>query len=509
MPVGVSPGVYASERDFSLYAPQLASSIFGIVTTASKGPVNELTLISDEGSLVGTFGLPSAQHLGLYAGLRYLKRGKQLLVVRVAAYDSTASVFVPLRTVEGGGSLVSAATISALSSGSWGNDISCLIERSSYYTGKIKITVRYKGAIVETFDNLSTDTSDTTNYWETKVNGNSEYITLEVLDPAGRYIDGTSYTATLSGGDDGAPADTSDIIGSAGSPPSVPATGLQLFRNSEAVDLNLLAVPGNSDASVISELISICEARGDAMALIDPPFGYSVQEVADWHNGLDPSGPVTPLSSSYAALFWPWIKVYDGFSDSEVWVPPSGHIAGVIAYTDYVADPWWAPAGMTRAILSDALQVEYSASLGERDFLYSGANSINPICSFYGQGIVVWGQRTLQRSTSALDRINVRRLLLYLRKVVSSAVRQLVFEPNDELTWMMFVNLVQPICDTIQSRRGIYRSRVICDETTNTPDVVARNEMRGKILIQPTKTAEVITLEFTLLPTGATFEEYA
>jgi len=200
--------------------------------------------------------------------------------------------------------------------------------------------------------------------------------------------------------------------------------------------------------------------------------------------------------------------VYDGFNDAEAWVPPSGHIASVIAFTDHVADPWWAPAGLSRASLRDVLEVEQSATQGERDFMYAGGNAVNPIIAMPVHGTVVWGQRTLQRATTALDRINVRRMMLYLRKVVATAVVNLVFEPHDEFTWRQFVRLVEPVCDRIKRARGLYDFRVICDSTTNTPDMIKRNEMGAKILLQPTKTAEIITMEFVLLPTGARFEEF-
>lgn len=506
MAINVSPGVYASERDFSLYAPQLAQSILGIVTTASKGPVNQLTLITDEGSLVKTFGPPSSDHLGIYAGIRYLRKGRQLWVVRVGDYQVAAEYQLQGRQVAGG-AVGDAALVSASSAGSWGNTVKIKIEASTYYSGAYKITVYDGTTAVEVFDNCTTGTPTDANYWVSKINTNSEYVILSGADDTNDLL--LTGTYTLAGGDDGSPADADSYVGIAGSPPAIPATGLQLFRNPETIDVNLLAAPGISNATVIEELISICEARGDCMCLIDPPSGKSVQQVVDWHNGSGGGSgdPASSLSSSYAALFWPWVKVYDGFGDEEVWVPPSGHVAGVMAFTDLVADPWWAPAGVNRATLSDVIEVEHSASQGERDYMYTGGNAVNPIVSFHSQGTMIWGQRTLLRSTSSLDRINTRRMMLYLRKVIATAVRSLVFEPNDEVTWRQFVNLVEPVCQAIQARRGLYGFKVICDETTNTPEVVARNEMLGRILLQPTKTAEVISMEFVLLPTGASFEE--
>jgi hypothetical protein len=502
----VSPGVYAVERDFSLYAPALATSIFGIVTTASKGPVNELTFVTDEGTLVGLFGLPSVSHMGLYAAQRYLRRGRQLWVVRVATYDREADPLV----VKDGTGAVDTLSFSPNSSGSWANTISITIS-AGMVAGTHKVVIRDGLYTAEVFDRLLVGAAHvgSPNYITTRINGVSDYVTVSVLDTAPTTL--LVGTQTFSGGLDGAPADTSDVIGVSGSPPVVPATGLQLFRNPETLDINLIAVPGYSQKEVVAELIDICATRGDCMTLLEVPYGKSVQQAVEWHNGVgggldDPTGA---LNSSYAALYYPWAKVYDSNQDSEAWISPVGHAAAVIAYTDYVADPWWAPAGFNRGLLPDVLEIEHSPTQGERDYMYGGGNAINPIVNFSGQGFVIWGQRTLQRATTSLDRINVRRLLLYMRKVIATAVRYLVFEPNDEATWQRFVDLVEPVCLAIQGRRGLYGFKVICDSTTNTPEVIARNEMRGKILIQPTHAAEMIVTEFVLLPTGASFEEFS
>lgn len=498
MAVQVSPGVYVTEKDFSAYAPMLATSIFGVVGTASKGPVNELTLITDEDTLAGVFGTPDGTHLALYAAARYLKRGKQLLFVRVASYDAHAEIDA-LDDLS-----ATAGTFKAASSGSWANGLQVKVEDSTYYSGAYKISVLSGGIAVEVFDNCVINSSSA-DHWATKINANSSYIT--VVDEDGATL--ASATYTLAGGDDGAPVDYSDYVGIAGSPPSIPSTGLQLFANGETVDVNILACPGVTHRSVISALISICESRGDCLALIDPPFGLSVQEVVDWHNGssaLD-DAPTVALGSSYAALYYPWVQEYDGHSDSQVWVPPSGHVAAAMAFTDQVSDPWWAPAGIARGLLGGVLSIEHSPTQGERDFMYSNQNAVNPICNFNSQGAVIWGQRTLKRTPSATDRVNVRRMVLFLRKTIATAATQIVFEPGDEITYSALINLIEPTLESVRARRGIIDFKVICDATTNTPDVVDRNEVRGVVLVKPTKTAEVINIQFTLLPSGATFVE--
>jgi len=506
----VSPGIYTKETDFSLYAPQLATSIFGVVGTATKGPVNEVTLITDEASLVTTFGPPSGSHLSLYAAIRYLRKGNQLTFVRVATYDQTAmeDFNAPSGPV--------AMTVSAVSSGSWGNDISLTIANGTAIdpeTGvaTYKIVVYSDGSTAEVYDMIVFDPAYSTakNFITTRINGVSDYISVS----HGLGYNTLALHATpvsLVGGDDGAPATDADYIGTAALSGTVPATGLQLFADAESIDVNMIAVPDVSNAAVINAMITICENRADCIALIDVPYGKSVQEAVAWSNGLgtDPGDPAAAINSTYAAIFYCWLQVYDGYGNANVWVPPSGHVAGVIAYTDYNNDPWWAPAGLQRGVLVDVLDIEHSATQGERDYMYSNGNVVNPIINYQGQGIVIWGQRTSTRNTTALDRINVRRLLLYMRKVVATASRAIVFEPNDEDTWAAFKNLVEPLCRDIKSRRGLYDFRVICDATTNTAAVINKNEMRGKILMKPTKTAEMITIDFTILNNAAQFSEF-
>jgi phage tail sheath protein FI len=507
----VSPGVYTREIDLSLYVPQLATAIFGMVGTASKGPVNELTNITDESSLIATFGKPSAAHLSLYGALRYLRKGKSLKFIRVARYDAAAT-----GELMNAANTVVAAAIEAVSTGSWGNSITIVVSAGTGVdpisgADTYKLTILYEGATAEVYDLVVFDPAHSTsaNYITTRINGVSDYIMVTPVVGQSDLLVSTTPVG-MAGGLDGAPADVSDYVGAAGTPPSVPATGLQIFRNVELIDVNMIAVSDVQDRDIISEMVSICESRADCMCLIDVPQNKSVQEAVAWANGLG-GGPVDPtaaINSSYAAIFYPWIQVYDGYSNSDVWVPPSGHIAGVIANTDYVANPWSAPAGLQRAILQDALDVEHSANQGERDYMYSNGNVVNPVVNFPGQGIVVWGQRTSQRQTTALDRINVRRLVLYLRKAIATAVRPLVFEPNDSDTWAQFRNLLEPICQDVMSRRGLYDFRVICDESTNTSAVINRNELRGKVLIKPTKTAEMITVDFVILNNEAQFSEF-
>ena len=509
MPTYVSPGAYVAERDFSLYVPALATSTFAVVGSASKGPMDTPTLITDQASLEATFGPASVDHLGLHAAVRYLRRGNSLLFVRVGTYNTAADSL----TIQDAAALGTAMTVAPTSTGTWANAVSVVVTAGSDLASSYRITVRQTvNSIVytmESYDNVLVGTANaaSTNFAETRINGVSDMITVSCQTIYATLLAGTS---SFAGGDDGAPVDNSDIVGSVGTPPTVPATGLQTLANPETLDVNIVAVPGYSNNTIIAALLSLCTSRADCIALMAPPYGKSVQEAVDWHNGTGGGAgePTAALNSSYGATYYPWLEVFDGASNSNVWIPPEGHVAAVMAYTDLVADPWWAPAGLNRALLVDVLDIEHSATQGERNWMYSFGNAVNPICNYQGQGYTIWGQRTLQRAPTALDRVNVRRLMCYMEKIIATAVRYLVFEPNDEITWARFVNLVSPVCRTIKNRRGLYDFRVICDATTNTAVVINRNEMVGKILLQPTKTAEMISIEFVLTPSGASFDEF-
>lgn len=500
----LSPGVYAREIDASLYAPQISTTVFAVIGTASKGPVDEATLFTDEGSLIAAHGQPSATHIALYSAIQYLRKGSQLYFVRIASYDLTASCEI----MNAAGTDV-ALTIEAVSSGSWGNSVSVLVTAGTK-AGTYKISVLDGGVAVETYDLLRVGAAyaSNSNYVTTRINGVSDYITITPDETESDLA--TSSTATsLAGGDDGSTVEDDDVIGSVGTPPTVPATGMKIFANPDITAINILAVPGNSHRAVISAMIDLCETRGDCLCLIDPPYGKTVQGVVDWSNGEgeDLYDPTATINSSYAAIFYPWVQVYDGYSNADVWVPPCGLVAAVMAYTDRIAEPWFAPAGFQRGSLASVLALEHSPTQGERDYMYGSGNVVNPIVNFSGQGIVVWGQRTTARASTKLDRINVRRLMNYVKKSVTVAALQLVHEPNDEITWERFRDLVDPYLSYIKSRRGIEDFRVICDETTNPLAVRNRKQMVGKILLAPTDAAEMIEVPFVIVNNVAQFTE--
>lgn len=283
------------------------------------------------------------------------------------------------------------------------------------------------------------------------------------------------------------------------------STGIYAFQNPESIDINLLLIPGFATGAVIGTALQMCESRGDVLYIVDPPFGLRPQQVVDWHNGMLLSDLKSAVNSSYGSLYWSWLRVFDQFSNNEIWIPPSGYSASVFSRTAREAELWFAPAGLRRGRLLTALDVEYSPSQGERDLLYGSGNAVNPIVKFPQDGITIWGQRTLQRTQSALDRNNVRMLLIFIKKNLVQLLRNFIFEPNDRVLWRQVSATIEPFLADVQARRGLTAFRVIVDETNNTPERIDRNELWVSVFLKPGRTAEFVALNVAVLRTGASF----
>ena len=273
---------------------------------------------------------------------------------------------------------------------------------------------------------------------------------------------------------------------------------INALSNADEWDINMIVAPGvtkNDHSYVHTAIVDMVEQRADA---------FFITEMAVAGVGVSSTNTKAgELDTNYAATYYPWIKTIDINTNKLVTVPPSVLLPAVFAANDRVAAEWFAPAGLNRGGLIGAVDVLDRLTQSERDTLYEA--KVNPICQFPGQGIVVWGQKTLQDKPSALDRINVRRLLLTVRKYIASTSKYLVFEQNTSTTRNRFLNIVNPYLESIQQRQGLYAFRVVMDETNNTPDVIDRNILKGAIYLQPTKTAEFIQIDFNILPTGASF----
>ena len=275
-------------------------------------------------------------------------------------------------------------------------------------------------------------------------------------------------------------------------------TAFNLLANKDDFKYNLISAPGlyqSGYSSVLNTLVSNTENRGDNIVVLDlEAYASSITAVTSTAASQD---------TSYAAAYWPWCMVTDPDSGQRVWVPASTLIPGVYANNDRTAEAWFAPAGINRGGLGTVIQAERKLTQANRDTLYVG--KVNPIATFPGRGVVVFGQKTLQNQASALDRVNVRRLLIALKNYISQISDNLVFEQNTAATRNIFLGQVNPYLESVQQRQGLYAFKVVMNDSNNGPDVIDRNELRGAIYIQPTKTAEFIYLDFNILPTGAEF----
>lgn len=277
------------------------------------------------------------------------------------------------------------------------------------------------------------------------------------------------------------------------------ADAISILENKDEYQFNIVVAPGlvydfGSHKTQLDSIISLVENRGDSIAVIDlEQYGATVSNVTAAANSVN---------SSYAAAYWPWLQTQSATGKNE-WVPASTVIPGVYAFTDSAAAPWFAPAGLVKGGIPNVIQAERKVSREQRDSLYRA--NVNPIATFPGQGIAVYGQKTLQKKASALDRVNVRRLLIELKRFIGSQANNLVFEQNTIATRNKFLAIVNPYLESVVQRQGLYAYRVVMDDTNNTADVVDRNQIVGQIFIQPAKTAEFVVLDFTIEPTGAVF----
>jgi len=273
-----------------------------------------------------------------------------------------------------------------------------------------------------------------------------------------------------------------------------------LLANKDDYMFNLITAPGlikanDKQTGELTTMVNNAQTRGDNLAIVD---------LVNWNTGVTTvTAGAAAIDSSYAATYWPWLQTIDPDLNSKVWVPASTMIPGVYAFNDRAGEAWFAPAGLNRGALNTVLRAERKLPNGTRNTLYTA--NVNPIATFPNTGVTVFGQKTLQKAASALDRINVRRLLIQLKSYISQVADNLVFEQNTITTRNNFLSQVNPFLESVQQRQGLYAFKVVMDDSNNTPDVIDRNELVGQIYIQPTKTAEFIYLDFNVQPTGATF----
>ncbi|WP_084458322.1 phage tail sheath C-terminal domain-containing protein [Desulfocurvus vexinensis] len=402
--------------------------------------------------------------------------------------------------LSGGMDAMDTLKVRAADEGTWGARLSVQVEDGSLDPSRaFNLVVRHKGEVVEVFKDLSMDEA-APNHVELAVNERSDFITVEDLGtasglPSDRPLIGVF---DLSGGDDGLTGlDDADYSGD----PSQ-HTGFYAFDEIDA--LNLIMVPGVTTAEVIHAGVTYAENRQDLMLLAEAPIHLEPLEAVDFRKGQGMYSHGA-FNSSYAALYYPWIEINDPVTGKRKLVPPSGAVAGCYARSDKKTHVWYAPAGIDRGRVFNALSLGYKTSRGERDVLYP--EGVNVIASFPDSGINIWGQKTLQSQPSALDRVNVRRLMMFIEEAIAESSRFVVFEPNNPQTWRALIRLINPFMQDIKDKGGLYDFAVQCDEETNTPAVIDRNELVARVFVKPTKTAEFIELNFVLTATGSDFKE--
>lgn len=390
------------------------------------------------------------------------------------------------------------------------------------------ISIYYDGDLQETFSDVSLKISDD-NFFAKKINDSesgSDFVTVETFDNNGdgaiTFADGSyqlgtpatdtsvEFTSVMDEND----FDAYDyVVGTDGIPV---AGGEALFvdalssssslANIDLYNFHILMTPDSNEESVQNAAIGLAESRKDFVYLVDPPFGLSYSEVVDWHNGVGDYGRTAAVSSSYGIIYWPWLKDYDSYYKKYVWVPPSVFMGEKFLEIDKIYKPWYSPAGDSRGKLSSASDVETSPSFAEREQLYGDFNCVNPIVDFYSKGIEIFGQKTALRENQAVNRVNVRRMIIYIKKLIKLALDGMLFEPNNPDSWQRAAGMVNSILERVKQANGIDQYVTIFDSTTNTPDVVAQNYMKGIIQIVPTGMIEFIEITLNIYRSGTVLE---
>lgn len=489
MPVDVK----ITEKDFSLYAnSNNVAPVYAIVGTATKGVLNTPTLCVSQKDFKEKFGTLNPKCFGTYAAQHFLYQSSRIYYLRVAGESAkAASVTIP-GTNTSSQTLDNALILEASEVGTFYDGYAVVISNVKSGTFDLGIKTGSSGSLVYKFEGLTLN--DSSDKYIGKVL-NDKIIKLKTITAVEATL--TEGTYILSGGNNG---ESDEGLN------SLIVSALDLLRSDNYV-LDLMAVPGVSDASVINAALSVCESRGDTLFLVDPPESLTYEEVSDWHNGTGSFDDHTAFNSSFGALYWSWQYVYDQVNNMEVLVPPSVVVAPTIARSENMSKPWFAPAGLTRGVIKNALRSETVPDTEIRNILYDKPNNINCIITHANSGLCVFGQKTLWRQTSALDRINVRRLMTYIKRVVRNVCQYLIFEPNDRTTWNRFEDLILPTLRSLRTSRGLYDYKIIKGEVIVTDDDIDNYRMPAQVLIKPTKAAEYIPIDLVITSTGVEFNE--
>lgn len=378
-----------------------------------------------------------------------------------------------------------------------------VVDQLGYFTSLPGTVLEAYRAVSVANDAITLD--GTNNFYKTVINNKSQYVYIvnEIpgMSSATAFNLGNTSIRTLSlplaYGNDGQDEGNLDI--------GMMMTAYDQFKSKEDVDISIV-LGGKSRSTTIQNYIvdNICQPRMDCVLVMSPQYADVVNNVGNEVNSVVATRNAA-RDTSYAIMDSGYKQIYDRYNDLYRWVPLNGDTAGLMARTDYTNDAWWSPAGFNRGQIKNIVKLAWNPKQAERDVLYK--NSVNPVCAFPGQGIILYGDKTLQSKPSAFDRINVRRLFIVLEKAISKASQYTLFEFNDAFTRAQFRNLVTPYLRSVQGRRGIYDFLVVCDETNNTPQVIDSNQFVGDIYIKPARSINFITLNFVAVGTGVSFSE--
>jgi Phage tail sheath protein subtilisin-like domain/Phage tail sheath C-terminal domain len=556
----LSPGVNVSEIDLTTIVPAVGTTEGAFAGAFNWGPMGSVVTISDEVELVNTFGKPDANTFkSFFSAANFLSYARNLKVVRAGSNttsnNATSGSVAPIirnrddyeiqyldlsaaNTVgqfaarypgDLGNSLKVSmwASQNATAYASWeyaqkfnsvpgttayasnvngANDEMhiIVIDEDGKFTGVANTVLEKFSYVSKAFDASNDDGSS--NYYVNVINDRSRYIYImrHPDEPAANMNWGstasnvtfkqiaTSYTASLANGRYGLPTDA-DLF-----------NAYDRFKNPEEIDVSLI-ITGAANNTVAEYVVdNIAGTRKDCVAFVSPLYADAVNNA-----GSEADDMITYRnlfnSSSYAVMDNNWKLQFDKYNNVYRWVPLNGDIAGLCVRTDFERDPWYSPAGFNRGQIKNVVKLAWNPDKTDRDELYK--NGINPVVSFPGEGVVLYGDKTMLAKPSAFDRINVRRLFIVLEKAIARAAKYSLFEFNDEFTRAQFVALVEPFLRDVQGRRGIYDFRVVCDTTNNTPEVIDRNEFIGDIYIKPARSINFIQLNFVAVRTGVAFEE--
>ena len=475
-------GAYAVERDYSHYVAYATKTVLAVISTATKGPIGKAVACTSTQDLVNKFGPLNPECYGLYAGQYFLSQASQLFFIR-AAGDSAAAGSFHIKGKNASSTEIEDAIIFEMDEkGTYsdGYKLYVTVDEEDNYDFQLKSNY---GVVLDTLKGIAL---------EKLIEGyETTHMKIKTVNPQTASLVAGTYMI-VSGNNGFEDVEAGDYINAA-----------QAIL-ADTVDVNLISVPGISDPSVITAILTVAETKGDCFYLIDPPRGLTRDGVIQWVNG-DGAYEHSMLNSSYGGVYYDWVTIYDSYNKVKLQVPPSVVVGEVYAYSDRNSDLWYAPAGLTRGLLRGVLETVTKLSKTDVQLLYE--SNINSIYDDPQVGPVLWGQKTLFREDTALNRVNVRRLLNYLKKVITAACNYLTFEPNDRITWNSFEMKIIPTLDSVKNRRGIYEYKVVRGETIVTDQDIDNYKMPCMVMIRPTKAAEEIPIYFVVTSSGADFNE--